>query len=131
LNPERVPPRKRTWTRYALGENYDMPVFVERVSVLFSRVVLAKGKIHSGMRGKLLYTFAGCKFNVEGQQVILIYTPFSHKPDSERAIIEGLLARLRQKQPVILVYVKFDETTLKVIDPPEWKESIDASLTVN
>jgi hypothetical protein len=78
------------------------------------------------MHGKPLYIFSGCRLNVEGQEVILIYTPFSHKPESERALIERVLARLKQKQPVILVYVKFDETTLRVIDPPEWKEAIES-----
>jgi hypothetical protein len=78
------------------------------------------------MRGKPLYTFSGCRLNIEGQEVLLVYTPYSHKPESERVRIDWLLARLRKKQPVVLVYVKFDETTLRVIDPPEWKEAIES-----
>jgi hypothetical protein len=73
-----------------------------------------------------LYVFHGCRYDIDGQQVILIYTPFSHIPEAEREHIERVLARLRQVQPVILVYVRFDETTLRVVMPPEWAHAIES-----
>ena len=78
------------------------------------------------MHHEPLYVFSGCRLDIDGQEVILIYTPFSHIPESERIHIEDILARLRQRQPVILVYVRFDETTLRVIEPPEWKQAIES-----
>jgi hypothetical protein len=73
-----------------------------------------------------LYVFGGCRYNIDGQDVFLIYTPFSHKPEAERELIERILARLRRVQPVILVYVRFDETTLRVVMSPEWKQAIES-----
>jgi len=78
------------------------------------------------MHHEPLYVFSGCRLDIEGQEVILIYTPFSHIPESERMVIEDILARLRQKQPVILVYVRFDETTLRVVEPLEWQHAIES-----
>lgn len=73
-----------------------------------------------------LYVFGGCRYDIGGQKVILIYTPFSHKPEAEREHIERILARLRRVQPVILVYVRFDETTLRVVMPPKWTQAIES-----
>jgi hypothetical protein len=73
-----------------------------------------------------LYVFCGCRYDIDGQEVLLISTPFSHKPEAEREHIERILARLRHVQPVILVYVRFDETTLRVVMPPEWAEAIES-----
>ena len=73
-----------------------------------------------------LYVFTGYRLDIGGQEVVLIYTPFSHKPESELIVIKGILARLRQRQPVILVYVRFDETTLRVIEPQEWRQAVES-----
>ena len=78
------------------------------------------------MRDKPLYTFTGCRIDIDGQEVVLIYTPYSHIPESERDLIEDILSRLRQRQPVVLVYVRFDETTLRVVGPPEWQHAIES-----
>ena len=78
------------------------------------------------MHHEPLYVFTGCRHDIDGQQVLLIYTPFSHIPESEREHIERILARLRKSQPVILVYVRFDETTLRVVMPEEWTQSIES-----
>jgi hypothetical protein len=78
------------------------------------------------MHHEPLYVFHGCRHDVHGQDVLLIYTPFSHRPESEREHIERILARLRMRQPVILVYVRFDETTLRVVMPPEWVHAIES-----
>ena len=78
------------------------------------------------MHHEPLYVFGGCRYSIDGQDVLLIYTPFSHKPEAEREHIERILARLRQVQPVILVYERFDETTLRVVMPPEWTQAIES-----
>jgi len=73
-----------------------------------------------------LFVFTGCKLDIDGHEVVLIYTPFSHIPESKRIIIDDILMRLQQKQPVILVYVKFDETTLRVVQPEDWRVAIES-----
>ncbi len=78
------------------------------------------------MHHEPLYVFGGCRYNIKGQDVFLIYTPFSHKAEAEREHIERILIRLRQVQPVILVYERFDERTLRVLMPPEWKQAIES-----
>ena len=77
-------------------------------------------------------TFGGCRYDLDGQEVLLIYTPWSHKSEDERRRIDEILAGLQKRQPVIVVYTKFDpatfdfEPTLKVISPPEWQERIES-----
>ncbi len=82
--------------------------------------------INEFMPSKPLYVFCGCKLDIEGQEVVLIYTPFSHKSKSEYKLINEILVRLRKKQPVILGYVRFDETIVRVVEPSEWKDAIES-----
>ncbi|MEI9864994.1 MAG: hypothetical protein WDN00_10645 [Limisphaerales bacterium] len=78
------------------------------------------------MHHEPLYVFTGCRHVIDGQEVVLIYTPYSHIPVSEQLHIEDILARLEKKQPVILVYVKGNETTLSVVMPETWTQKIES-----
>jgi len=77
-------------------------------------------------------TFGGCRYDLDGQEVLLIYTPWSHKSEAERCRIDEILARLQKRQPVIVVYTKIDpatgdfEPTLRVISPRDWQERIES-----
>jgi hypothetical protein len=81
---------------------------------------------------RALITFGGCRYDLDGQEVLLINTPWSHKSAAERRLIDDILAQLQKRQPVIVVYTKFDpatgdfEPTLRVISPREWQERIES-----
>jgi hypothetical protein len=78
------------------------------------------------MPHKPIYTFLGCRTVVDGQEVLLIHTPFSQTSESERALIVELLERLKEIQPVILVYIRCNESALGVVMPPEWEAIIES-----
>jgi hypothetical protein len=77
-------------------------------------------------------TFGGCRYDLDGQEVLLIYTPWSHKSEVERRCIDEMLMRLQKRQPVIIVYTGIDPTTgdfeptLRVISPRDWQERIES-----
>lgn len=78
------------------------------------------------MQHKPLYVFFGCRLNIDGQEVVLILTPFSKTSESERALIMDILERLKQKQPVIIVYIRINQATLGVVMPAEWESAIES-----
>ena len=84
------------------------------------------------MHHEPLYVFHGCRHEIDGQEVLLINTPFSHRSEEERRRIEDILARLRRKQPVIVVCMPFDPATfdfvktMRVISPLDWQQKIES-----
>jgi hypothetical protein len=84
------------------------------------------------MQHEPLYVFHGCRHEIDGQQVILINVPWSHRSNAERILIDDILARLKSKQPVIVVCMPFDPATfdfvktMRVISPPDWQHKIES-----
>ena len=84
------------------------------------------------MHREPLYVFHGCRHEIDGQEVILINTPFSHRSDEEHRRIEDILTRLRMRLPVIIVCMPFDPATfdfvktMQVINPIDWRHKIES-----
>ena len=84
------------------------------------------------MHHEPLYVFHGCRHEVDGQQVFLINSPFSHRSEEERRRIEDILTRLGKRQPVIVVCMPFDPATfdfaktMRVIGPLDWQHKIES-----
>ena len=81
------------------------------------------------MREEPLIVFQGLRIEIDGREVLVIYLPFSHIPEDEVKRRQSILARINQRQPVVLVYAKTDrksDSTLVVATPPEWKDAIES-----